>query len=117
MMHTGPFRTIKHLRNLKSIPDEFWWRSLSYLLSALLLPNITLVMLLIYMAEHNFFSYDFISEGIFGMKLFFLTTTAMLIVTSLSLFNPVLIIVARKNTRNYIGVSSSLAFCFQPSLG
>ena len=96
MMHTGPFRMIKHLINLKSVPDEFWWRSLSYLLSALLLPNITLVMFLIYMAEHNFFSYDFISEGIFGMKLFFLTTTAMLIVTSLSLFNPVLIIVARK---------------------
>lgn len=86
------------IENIKSIQNEIWWRTLSYILSAFfLIPNITMVMFLIYMGEYDFFSYDFFYEGIFGMKLFFLTTSLFLLITSISLFSFVLLFSAKCN--------------------
>lgn len=92
----------------KSIPKEYFWRSLSYLVNAFLfLPNITLLMFIIYMGEHNFFSYDFINEGIFGMKLFFFTTTLFLLLSSIVLYSPIFFYFA-KQTGHKIDSSSKI---------
>ncbi len=91
------FTIEKIIKRFMDVPSEIWWRSLSYVLSAFfLVPNITLIMFLIYMAEHNFFSYDLIIDGIFGMKLFFMTTVLMLIFMAVILYSPILIFFARK---------------------
>ena len=84
------------LTKIKSVPNEIWWRTLSYILSAFfLVPNITMIMFLIYMGEYDFFSYDFFTEGVFGMKLFFVTTAFFLFISSLAIFSPVLLIVGK----------------------
>lgn len=81
---------------IKNVPTEIWWKTLSYILSTFfLVPNITMIMFLIYMAEYNFFSYDFFTEGVFGMKLFFVTTSLFLVITSLAVFSPVLLIIGK----------------------
>ncbi len=86
---------------IKSVPSETWWRCFSYVLSAFfLVPNITLLMFLIYMAEHNFFSYDFFIEGVFGMKLFFLTTVIFLLLTALVIYSPILLYLAKRNGKS-----------------
>lgn len=85
------------INKIKSVPSEIWWRVLSYILSTFfLVPNITLMMFLIYMAEHNFFSYDFFIEGIFGMKLFFLTTVILLLITAFIIYSPLLLYFAKR---------------------
>jgi hypothetical protein len=84
------------ITKIKSVQTEVWWRTLSYILSAFfLVPNITMIMFLIYMGEYDFFSYDFFTEGVFGMKLFFVTTAFFLVITSLAVFSPVLLIVGK----------------------
>jgi len=84
------------VERIKTIPHETWWKSLSYILSSFfLVPNITMAMFLIYMGEYNFFSYDFFSDGIFGMKWFFLTTSFLMTVGALAIFSPVLILVGK----------------------
>ncbi|EOV0854521.1 hypothetical protein ACOKV8_004639 [Vibrio parahaemolyticus] len=76
---------------LKSKPQEFWWKVLSYLISTfVLIPNVAMLLFLVYMAEYNFFSYDFFLEGVFGMKWFFLTTVLFLIVTASILYSPMI---------------------------
>lgn len=83
---------------VKGLPKEVWWKLLSYLISAFIfVPNITMYLFLIYMAEYNFFSYDFFIDGIFGMKLFFLTTSIFLIFTSVVIYGPALLYQAKKN--------------------
>lgn len=66
----------------KKNPKEIWYRGLSYVLSIIFIPNITVLLFLVYMAEYNFFSYDFFSEGIFGMKLFVLTSVLVMVMIS-----------------------------------
>jgi len=90
----------KIVNKVKSIPTEFWWRGLSYILSTLFfVPNITLIMFLIYMGEHNFFSYDFFIEGVFGMKLFFLTTAIFLFITAIIIYSPIFLALAIKKAK------------------
>lgn len=85
----------------KELPTELLWRAFSYLLtSVVLLPFVSLVMFLFYMAEHGFFSYDFVADGIFAMKLFFFTSVLLLVVTALGLFGLVTLIVAHRQKRN-----------------
>lgn len=72
-------------------PKELLARIVSYFISSLILPNIVLMLFLVYMSYHNFFSYDFFSEGIFGMKMFFLTTVVAIFVMSLALFSGIIL--------------------------
>lgn len=76
---------------LKNKPQEFWWKVLSYLISTfVLIPNVAMLLFLVYMAEYDFFSYDFFLEGIFGMKWFFFTTVLFLIITASVLYSPII---------------------------
>ncbi len=72
-------------------PKELLARLVSYFISSLILPNIVLILFLVYMSHNNFFSYDFFSEGIFGMKMFFLTTIVFIFVMSLALFSGIIL--------------------------
>lgn len=91
-------------KKARNIPSEFWWRSLSFFLSAfILVPNITLLMFLIYMAEFDFFSYDFFIEGVFGMKLFFITTVMFLVIGSFVFYGPLFIFFAKRRNHKVDG--------------
>jgi len=72
-------------------PKELFARIISYFLSSLILPNIVLMLFLVYMSHNNFFSYDFFNEGIFGMKMFFLMTIVFVFVISLTLFSGIIL--------------------------
>ncbi|HAS6363964.1 TPA: hypothetical protein RQJ98_004230 [Vibrio vulnificus] len=94
---------------IKGASKEFWWRLLSYFLSVfVVVPNIALLIFLVYMAEYNFFSYDFFIDGIFAMKWFFITTVLFIAVTSVLIYSPVLLWFIRKKR----GVSSKLLWIF-----
>ncbi|WP_099609821.1 hypothetical protein [Vibrio coralliilyticus] len=81
----------KVLERLKNQNSEFWWRILSFSLSTfVVVPNIAMLIFLTYMAEYNFFSYDFFIEGVFGMKWFFITTVLFIVGASLMFYSPVL---------------------------
>lgn len=78
---------------VKGKSEEFWWRLLSYFLSAfVVVPNIALLIFIVYMAEYDFFSYDFFIEGIFAMKWFFITTVLFLFVTSILIYSPIIFV-------------------------
>lgn len=80
--------TLKYFRDK---PKEFWWKALSYIVSSfILVPNIAMLLFLVYMAEYNFFSYDFFLDGVFGMKWFFITTVLFLVVTASILYSPMI---------------------------
>ncbi|WP_324041114.1 hypothetical protein [Aeromonas caviae] len=80
------------LEVMKGTSKEFWWRLLSYFLSVfVVVPNIALLIFLVYMAEYNFFSYDFFIDGIFAMKWFFITTVFFIAVTSVLIYSPILL--------------------------
>ena len=66
--------------------QEILFRVLSIALSSLFLANIPLLLFLIYMGHYGFFSYDFFSEGVFGLKVFFFLTSVLVLITSLALF-------------------------------
>jgi len=83
-------------------PKEFWWKGLSYLVSTfVLVPNIAMLLFLVYMAEYNFFSYDFFLEGVFGMKWFFITTIIFLVVTASVFYSPMIFLFLYKK-RNVV---------------
>jgi len=65
---------------------EVIYRALSIVLSSIFFANIPLLLFLIYMGYHGFFSYDFFSEGVFGLKVFFFLTSIFVLITSLALF-------------------------------
>lgn len=65
---------------------ELAFRVLSIILSSIFFANIPLLLFLIYMGNHSFFSYDFFSDGIFGLKVFFIITSAFVAITSLAVF-------------------------------
>lgn len=89
------------IERIGSIPLEVWWKGLSYVLSAFFfIPNITLIMFLIYMGEHDFFSYDFFTEGAFGMEWFFLATALALFGMSILIYSPLLLIFAKKTGKH-----------------
>ena len=76
----------------KGKSEEFWWRILSSLFSVfIVVPNIALLIFLVYMAEYDFFSYDFFVEGIFAMKWFFITTVIFISVLSIVIYSPLLL--------------------------
>ncbi|EKB3555257.1 hypothetical protein ONY95_004633 [Vibrio parahaemolyticus] len=78
---------------VKGKSEEFWWRLLSYFLSAfVVVPNIALLIFIVYMAEYDFFSYDFFIEGIFAMKWFFITTVLFLFVSSILIYSPIIFV-------------------------
>ena len=60
------------------------------------LPLLSLALFVVYMAHHGFFSYDFFSEGIFGMKLFVLTMIIGLVLMSFMLFGSGILLYARR---------------------
>ncbi len=80
-------------------PKELLVRVISYFISSLILPNIVLILFLVYMSHNNFFSYDFFSEGIFGMKMFFLTTVIFIFVISLALFSWIILFFCTKKEK------------------
>ena len=85
----------------KNLPAEVLWKTLSYLTSSVIvLPNITLAMFVIYMGENGFFSYDFFTQGVFGMKLFFFTTMAMMVVSAAVLWGPAFVVYARRRGKD-----------------
>lgn len=64
------------------------------------LPLLSIALFVNYMAQHDFFSYDFFLEGVFGMKLFVVSMLIGLIVTSFGLFGSGLLLYARKRGRS-----------------
>ncbi|MDZ4078099.1 hypothetical protein [Hydrocarboniphaga sp.] len=72
---------------VKDLPAEAWWRVLSIGLSIFVItPLFATMMFVFYMAEHGFFSYDFISQGVFGMKLFIVTALLSAAITAAGLY-------------------------------
>ncbi|MDO8291770.1 MAG: hypothetical protein Q7T29_02705 [Gallionella sp.] len=67
-------------------PKEVIYRALSIVLSSIFFANIPLLLFLIYMGYHGFFSYDFFSEGVFGLNVFFFLTSIFVLITSMALF-------------------------------
>ncbi len=74
---------------------ELLFRTLSLLLSTIFFANIPSLLFLIYMGHHSFFSYDFFSEGVFGLNVFFGLTSIFVIISSMSLFWWILPLVER----------------------
>lgn len=72
-------------------PKELFARVVSYFMSSLILPNIVILLFLVYMSHNNFFSYDFFIEGIFGMKMFFLMTVVFVFFMSLILGSGIIV--------------------------
>ncbi len=62
------------------------YRALSIVLSSIFFANIPLLLFLIYMGYHGFFSYDFFSEGVFGLKVFFFLTSIFVLIISVAFF-------------------------------
>lgn len=77
----------------KEEPKELIFRIISYFLSSLILPNIIFLLFITYMSHNNFFSYDFFTEGIFGMKLFFLMTIVFIFAFSIFLSSWIVLLV------------------------
>jgi hypothetical protein len=67
-------------------PKELFFRIATSLLSMFMIPKVILLMFVVYMSEANFFSYDFFTDGIFGMKLFFAVTMFFLFTMAWTLF-------------------------------
>ena len=90
--------TIKDLvEKVSDSPSEYFWKFLSIIVSSFVfIPNIMIVMFLVYMAEVGFFSYDFFIDGLFGMKWFFRTTAFFLIVLSIITCGPIILILRYK---------------------
>jgi len=80
-------------------PKELFARIISYFISSLILPNIVIMLFLVYMSHNNFFSYDFFSEGIFGMKMFFLMTIVFIFMMSLALFSGIIVFICIKKDK------------------
>ncbi len=83
----------------KEDPKELIARIISYFVSSLILPNIIFLLFLIYMSYNNFFSYDFFTEGIFGMKLFFLMTIVFVFTFSLFLSSGIISMICIKEKK------------------
>lgn len=77
-------------------PKEFLYRLLSILLSSLILPNIVILLFVVYMSHGNFFSYDFFIDGLFGMKLFFMVTIIMTFFMSLMFAGTIIVFLGKK---------------------
>lgn len=67
-------------------------------LSSIFFANIPLLLFLVYMAHHGFFSYDFFSDGVFGLKVFFFLTSIFVVVTSLAIFAWIVPLIERWKT-------------------
>lgn len=63
---------------------EIIYKGLSLLLSSIFFANVPILLFLVYMGHHGFFSYDFFTEGVFGLKTFFFLTSVFLIMASLA---------------------------------
>ena len=88
------------LENLKQFyknnPKEFSYRLISIILSSFILPNIILLLFVVYMSYGNFFSYDFFIDGVFGMKLFFVITIFTTFAMSLMFAGSIIAILGKK---------------------
>jgi hypothetical protein len=65
---------------------EISYRILAIVISSVFFANIPLLLFLIYMGHYGFFSYDFFSEGVFGLKVFFFLTAIFVLIASLAVF-------------------------------
>ena len=83
------------MNTLFNNPKETFYRVLSIVLSSLFFSFIPLLLFLIYMSHHSFFSYDFFSEGVFGLKVFFIFASLSVFLTSLALFGSIVPITKR----------------------
>lgn len=84
-------------------PRELIFRLLSYLLSSLILPNIIILLFVVYMSHSNFFSYDFFIDGLFGMKLFFTVTLFFIFFLSLAMAGGLIVIIGHyKNSKRFL---------------
>jgi len=77
-------------------PKEFTYKLISILLSSFILPNVVLLLFIVYMNNGNFFSYDFFIDGIFGMKLFFIITMFTTFIMSLMFTGSIIAILGKK---------------------
>ena len=74
------------LENALNNRKETVFKILSIVLSSIFFAHIPLLLFLIYMGHHGFFSYDFFSDGLFGLKVFFFLTSIFVLITSLAIF-------------------------------
>lgn len=85
------------------------------------LPLLSLALFVVYMAHHQFFSYDFFSEGVFGMKLFVLAMVVGLLITSFALFGSGILLYARRKGADVswyvIGVTAFINLLFIVMIG
>lgn len=63
-------------------------------------PFLSFSIFLVYMLKHNFFSYDFYTDGLFGMKVFTYTLIGVLLLFSLITFGFITLIILRVSKKN-----------------
>lgn len=59
---------------------------ISWVLSSLFFAFLPIILFVIFMNDESFFSYDFFTNGLFGMKIFFLFSLTIVVFSSLMLF-------------------------------
>lgn len=96
-MDKGKITMLENIKQLyKDNPKEFTYKLISIILSSFILPNIILLLFVVYMSYGNFFSYDFFIDGVFGMKLFFVVTIFTTFTMSLMFTGSIIAILGKK---------------------
>lgn len=67
----------------KYVSKNNQWRFVSLVISLITSAAVPILLFIAYMNDHNFFSYDFFIDGVFGMKIFFVSTLLLLLVGAL----------------------------------
>lgn len=78
------------------VPIHIQWRIASVFLSLVTTATVPILLFIAYMNVHNFFSYDFFIEGLFGMKIFLISTLLLLMVGAVAIWGSPLIFLLRK---------------------
>lgn len=68
----------------------------NYFFNALYFPLLGYSLLVVYMSEHDFFSYDLLSDSFFAINIFVMTMVAGLMVTMFGMFSSILIYFANR---------------------
>jgi len=96
-INNGINKTTKHLTSKNA--KEIGWRALSLFFSSIFISALPVLLFAIYMHENSFFSYDFFTEGAFGLKTFFALLAIMIIISSTGLYSFIIPIIEKTFTK------------------
>ena len=82
--------------NIKIFCLEKCVRIILPIISMIVFPYIIILLFVTYMSHNNFFSYDFFTDGIFGMKLYFLTSMLFLLFLAFLVSSSIIGYIGRK---------------------